>query len=147
MSRIAQEARMLEAAMAERPQPMSTNAKKRARRLLIERDGESCWLCGEATKPFDRTLEHLEPRSRGGTDDLDNLVLAHVACNRVMGHASKAEKFAARADIHAKAPARSQFTIAADMAFNQMMIDLYERHEAKAAATFARIDALLGEVS
>lgn len=37
---------------------------------------------------------------------------------------------------------RNPFTIAADLAFTQAHIDLIERHEAKMAATFARIDAM-----
>lgn len=55
---------------------------------VIERDGVCCHWCGEKTKlggrdqsPFRRSLDHLTPRSRGGTNDVDNLVLAHRRCN------------------------------------------------------------------
>ncbi|CAN5633996.1 hypothetical protein BH23PLA1_BH23PLA1_35350 [soil metagenome] len=32
------------------------------------------------------TLEHIRARSRGGTEELDNLALVHAACNHEKGH-------------------------------------------------------------
>lgn len=62
--------------------------KRRRIALLIERDGDACWLCTRplsrhSTRPGRRiSLEHLTPRATGGGDGLDNLVLCHAACNR-----------------------------------------------------------------
>lgn len=78
----------------------STNRRKNAKRKgapvgvrytlteLGERDGWSCHLC---TEPVDKTLpgtaaqgptvDHLVPLSKGGTDEFDNVALAHRACN------------------------------------------------------------------
>ena len=59
---------------------------------LAERDGWSCWLCGgdidpdaPRTSPVAGTVDHLVPRSRGGTDERSNLRLAHRRCNTRRG--------------------------------------------------------------
>jgi HNH endonuclease len=57
---------------------------------LAERDGWWCWLCGEAvdptaTGPWQPTVDHLVPRSRGGSNDAVNLRLAHRRCNNRRG--------------------------------------------------------------
>lgn len=63
----------------------------RVRREVYVRDGWACWLCEE---PVDReligthsewrpSLDHVVPRSKGGTDDPENLRLAHLWCNVV----------------------------------------------------------------
>ena len=56
--------------------------------VLKKRDGDRCWWC---KLPFGsrgamlRTLDHVVPVSRGGTSELENLVLAHQFCNSVRG--------------------------------------------------------------
>ncbi|WP_420873464.1 HNH endonuclease [Novosphingobium resinovorum] len=35
------------------------------------------------------TIEHITPRSEGGSDDLDNLVLAHRICNQRRAQATR----------------------------------------------------------
>ncbi len=62
-----------------------------ARRLAIyERDAWLCQLCDLSVDrelpPSDRwaaTLDHVEPRSKGGSDDASNLQLAHRMCNSI----------------------------------------------------------------
>lgn len=48
------------------------------RALVLATYGDVCVHCGRhgATSP-----EHVQPRSMGGTDALDNLRPAHLACN------------------------------------------------------------------
>lgn len=63
---------------------------------LAHRDGTRCGICGrtvDLTLPSgprgdDRgpSIDHIQPRSRGGTDDLSNLRLTHWACNRQRGN-------------------------------------------------------------
>ena len=53
------------------------------RRAVFERDGRLCRYCGTATGPFD--IDHATPLSRGGTNDLANLVVACSACNGAKG--------------------------------------------------------------
>jgi RNA-directed DNA polymerase len=53
---------------------------------LALRDGGRCYLCGQgidSEDPFE--IEHRVPRAAGGSDDLDNLGLAHRSCNRGKG--------------------------------------------------------------
>ena len=57
---------------------------------IAERDGWWCWLCGDAIDPmavgpWQPTIDHLVPRSRGGSADLANLRLAHRRCNNRRG--------------------------------------------------------------
>jgi 5-methylcytosine-specific restriction endonuclease McrA len=40
-----------------------------------------CWVCGAHVAPEDATLEHIQPRSEGGTGHQDNLAISHAACN------------------------------------------------------------------
>lgn len=60
--------------------------------LIAERDGEHCHWCRCATvrvpsfhsgplKDNHATVDHIIPRYAGGTDDLNNLVLACNRCN------------------------------------------------------------------
>lgn len=60
---------------------------------LMARDGQTCGICG---KPLNRkladfespeyvTFDHIVPVSSGGTDELNNLRLAHLSCNKRRG--------------------------------------------------------------
>lgn len=54
--------------------------------MLAARDGAVCYLCGQGRiqdDPFE--IEHIKPRAASGTDDLENLALAHRSCNRTKG--------------------------------------------------------------
>lgn len=64
-------------------EPVGERNRKIAR--ILARDGEACCYCNEPLGE-DMTLEHRIARSRGGTDDLDNLTLAHARCNREVGN-------------------------------------------------------------
>lgn len=56
--------------------------KKSLRFEVFARDGFVCQYCG--SRPPDVVLEvdHIHPRSRGGTDDIINLVTSCYECNR-----------------------------------------------------------------
>lgn len=46
-----------------------------------------CYVCGRAIKRQEQaTLEHIVPRSLGGTDGMDNLALSHGGCNALRGN-------------------------------------------------------------
>jgi hypothetical protein len=51
--------------------------------LIIARDGECCVWCGLALSVEDEgaTIEHVLPRSGGGPNTLENMVLACGPCN------------------------------------------------------------------
>src|SRR5699024_5326089 len=70
----------------------------RTRRDIYERDGWVCQICNERTSgeyesadPWSPTLDHIVPRSKGGSNDPSNLRLAHAWCNSVRGDASRPE--------------------------------------------------------
>lgn len=50
------------------------------------RDGWKCCYCDRALGLTTATLEHVVPRSLGGTNALDNLKLACESCNRARGN-------------------------------------------------------------
>jgi 5-methylcytosine-specific restriction endonuclease McrA len=53
------------------------------RQLLFEEQQGRCGLCGLAIQnPEDAQVEHLKPLNQGGSNDEQNLVLAHSKCNQ-----------------------------------------------------------------
>ena len=52
-----------------------------SRRNIFERDKHRCQYCGSRFSKQDLTIDHVLPRSRGGTDTWENMVLACVKCN------------------------------------------------------------------
>lgn len=70
------------------------DARTRAewRTKLFQDQGRLCALCGfrmpddgelsaDLEKAYGATFDHRIPRSRGGTDELENLRLVHALCN------------------------------------------------------------------
>jgi hypothetical protein len=54
----------------------------RVRALVIATYGDTCCHCG---LPGARSVEHVRPRSMGGTDALANMLPAHLGCNLKRG--------------------------------------------------------------
>ncbi|HEY9678018.1 MAG TPA: HNH endonuclease [Drouetiella sp.] len=50
-----------------------------SRRNLLHRDNYTCQYCGD--RRHDLTIDHIIPRSKGGTDSWDNVVAACLKCN------------------------------------------------------------------
>lgn len=50
-----------------------------SRRNVLHRDNYTCQYC--ADRRHDLTIDHIIPRSRGGTDSWDNVVAACLKCN------------------------------------------------------------------
>jgi 5-methylcytosine-specific restriction endonuclease McrA len=61
------------------------------RKMLLKRDGDLCFFCGKPLKE-DITIEHLLSMSKGGSNSIENLVLAHSLCNELASCLSCAEK-------------------------------------------------------
>lgn len=64
------------------------HTSKAVRLSVFERDGGICKLCGRkvdltlrAPHPESMTLDHILPLSKGGSNDLANVQLAHYRCN------------------------------------------------------------------
>ncbi len=63
--------------------PKATASKTvRLRWEVVKRDGAFCKACGSTD---DLTLDHIRPRSKGGTDALANLQILCQPCNNAKG--------------------------------------------------------------
>lgn len=51
------------------------------RRGVLRRDGHRCAYCGKSAT----TIDHVQPRSRGGKDSWENLVACCLRCNNLKG--------------------------------------------------------------
>ena len=59
--------------------------RKICNRLL--RASNTCGLCGEQiTKRKEATIDHIIPLSRGGSDSVHNVQVAHEKCNQEKGN-------------------------------------------------------------
>lgn len=67
----------------------TSGTHRRYRSLVSQRDGDVCRYCGVSDTPL--TLDHVIPRSRGGSDSPMNLVLACRPCNSSKGARTPAE--------------------------------------------------------
>jgi 5-methylcytosine-specific restriction endonuclease McrA len=56
-----------------------------SRRNIFERDENCCQYCGKRFERTELTLDHVTPRSRGGTSTWTNIVLACIKCNMRKG--------------------------------------------------------------
>lgn len=48
---------------------------------VLERDRFRCRYCGDGPEGVRLHVDHVHPRSKGGSDDIDNLVTACESCN------------------------------------------------------------------
>lgn len=56
--------------------------QKPSRSLIYKRDNHTCQYCGSTKK---LTIDHVIPRSRGGKDTWENMVIACSSCNTKKG--------------------------------------------------------------
>lgn len=68
----------------------------RLRTVLVAMYGSDCWLCGLPINltiawphPSSFSVDHVIPRSKGGTDALDNLRPSHLGCNSRRGNRNR----------------------------------------------------------
>lgn len=79
-----------------------THSGSEIRQFLLAKWKGSCAYCDATGVPLD--IEHVRPRSRGGSDRVSNLVLACVPCNQAKGTAPVEEFLSGR-------PARLELVI------------------------------------
>lgn len=58
-----------------------------SRRGVLRRDDHRCGYCGKSAS----TVDHIQPRSRGGPDRWENLVACCLKCDNVKGNYTPAE--------------------------------------------------------
>jgi len=61
---------------------------KKLRFGVFKRDGFQCQYCGKKPPEIVLEVDHINPLSKNGTDDIDNLITACFACNRGKGSES-----------------------------------------------------------
>lgn len=61
-------------------------ADRTLRERIFARDEHRCVYCGEVFPGERLTLDHVQPRMRGGDNSPGNLVTACAACNTRKGH-------------------------------------------------------------
>lgn len=55
---------------------------KKIRFEVFKRDGFTCAYCGKTPPGVTLEVDHIEPKSKGGPDDINNLITACFDCNR-----------------------------------------------------------------
>jgi 5-methylcytosine-specific restriction endonuclease McrA len=63
----------------------SPEAKRLWRRAIKEHFGCQCVYCGESYDIDELTLDHVRPRSTGGSSQTNNLVPSCKSCNQAKG--------------------------------------------------------------
>jgi 5-methylcytosine-specific restriction endonuclease McrA len=67
---------------------MNPKQKRNKKQELSNLDGTCCWWCRKELPLEELTLDHLRPKSRGGSNSLENLRLACLPCNTSRGNSS-----------------------------------------------------------
>ena len=57
-------------------------ASKKIRFEIFKRDGFKCAYCGKSPPAVVLEVDHIEPKARGGKDDINNYITACFDCNR-----------------------------------------------------------------
>lgn len=71
-----------------------------SRKNIFKRDRYTCMYCGAQPGPAELTIDHVKPKSKGGTSTWENCTLACVECNK-----KKANRTCDEAKMHPrKAP-------------------------------------------
>ncbi len=65
---------------------MNSNSKRNKKQKLIAEYGHYCWWCGKFLTEDVMTIDHLYPKSRGGSNSLENLRLTCKQCNNSRGN-------------------------------------------------------------
>ncbi|WP_204153736.1 HNH endonuclease [Leptolyngbya sp. CCY15150] len=65
--------------------PMTSKQKRAKKARLIDEFGSCWWWCRRCLPAKQLTLDHLKPKSRGGSNSLENLRLACSRCNHSRG--------------------------------------------------------------
>jgi 5-methylcytosine-specific restriction endonuclease McrA len=64
--------------------PRDTHRRKITRRAVFARDNWTCQYCGARSN---LTVDHVVPRSKGGSSNWENIVASCAPCNRRKGNA------------------------------------------------------------
>ena len=94
------------------------------REYLLEKWGRRCAYCGKEDVPLQ--IEHIVPRSKGGTDRVSNLTLACEACNRKKGDKSVEEFLKGKPDLLRRIQAQARTPLKDAAAVNSVRWALWQ---------------------
>lgn len=69
-----------------KPKPKLSVLERRSIKRAIWRPGHVCYWCHRPLSKRKATIDHYVPRSRGGSNSPDNIVLACLKCNQERHH-------------------------------------------------------------
>jgi 5-methylcytosine-specific restriction endonuclease McrA len=73
-------------------QPAKPKALSKLQRILYLQSGR-CFFCGQPLSEKDASIEHLNPKSKGGASTEDNEVVCHSTLNATFGSMELKRKF------------------------------------------------------
>jgi 5-methylcytosine-specific restriction endonuclease McrA len=75
---------------------MGSENRRRRKARLFELSGGKCFWCRVPLTYEDATIDHVVARGRGGSNALENLVLACEPCNQTRGCSKVSAAFVSR---------------------------------------------------
>lgn len=57
------------------------------------KENNYCWYCGKEIEPSKLTKDHVFPRSKGGANDMDNIIMVCKTCNSSKGNMDLFERY------------------------------------------------------
>jgi 5-methylcytosine-specific restriction endonuclease McrA len=94
------------------------------REFLLEKWARTCAYCG--VKDTKLEIEHIQPRSKGGSNRVSNLCLACVPCNQKKGNQEIEDFLKGKPDLLKRILAQAQRPLADTAAVNATRWNLYE---------------------
>ena len=76
---------------------MGSKDRRKRRSALLKKDGNICFYCREVKSKDSLQMDHVIPRSKGGSNGMDNLVLCCRECNTL-----KADSFMSANEVQQK---------------------------------------------
>ncbi|MBV8077684.1 MAG: HNH endonuclease [Planctomycetaceae bacterium] len=98
------------------------------REYLLEKFQRTCAYCGKADVPLQ--VEHIHPKSRGGSDRVSNLTLACAPCNRRKGNRPIEDFLESRPEVLERILKQAKAPLKDATAVNATRWELYRRLQA-----------------
>lgn len=93
------------------------------REYLLEKWGRKCAYCGKENVPFE--VEHIKPKSKGGSDRVSNLTISCHQCNQKKGNQAVEDFLKGKPDVLARVKAHAKAPLKDATAVNATRWDLY----------------------
>jgi len=101
-----------------------TLAGYEVREFLLEKWNRTCTYCGKKDTKLE--IEHIQPRSKGGSNRVSNLCLACVPCNQQKGNQDIKDFLKGKPDLLKRILAQAKRPLADTAAVNATRWNLYE---------------------